>query len=333
MNVQLDPQRNDSTVELASEWSPAYEFLVSFGCFAFASLHPILEIGQSWVRQVRHALPAPYLEQITQKPFISALKEVDHDLLMVLVRACPDAAGQDAPGFLDWLANLSPGDAYEALAPRLPESGPQLPRDFGAWRDRMVEVLRIWDSAYFQQLDPAILNGLRAESLALVRRLGSAPALDLIEQVTNGLCIEPTPAVQTITLVPQHHERPYNHDFLEQGNLVILYPADVLLPDPQLPPPRLLRLTRALGDDSRLRILRFLSGGSRSLTEVARFARLSQPTVHHHLAQLRAAGLVQVQFAAGLPTPNRYCLRPHALEQLAQQLGTYLVEHNTDDDP
>jgi len=55
MNVQLDPQRNDSTVELASEWSPAYEFLVSFGCFAFASLHPILEIGQSWVRQVRHS--------------------------------------------------------------------------------------------------------------------------------------------------------------------------------------------------------------------------------------------------------------------------------------
>ncbi len=153
MNVHLDPQRNDSTVDLASEWSTAYEFLVSFGCFAFASLHPILEIGQSWVRQVRHALPAAYVEQISQKAFIAALKEVDHDLLMILVRACPDTSRQDAPRFLDWLANLSPGDAYEALAPRLPESGPQLPRDFGAWRDRMVEVLRIWDSAYFQQLD------------------------------------------------------------------------------------------------------------------------------------------------------------------------------------
>ena len=199
----------------------------------------------------------------------------------------------------------------------------------------------MWHSSYFQHLDPAILNGLRAESLALARRLGSAPALDLIdsapaldliEQVTYGLCIEPTPAVQSVTLVPQYHERPYNHDFLEQGNLVILYPADVLPADPQLPPPRLLRLTRALGDDSRLRILRFLSGGARSLTEVARFAGLSQPTVHHHLAQLRAAGLVQVQFAPGVPTPNRYGLRPHALEQLARQLGAYLVAHNTDDD-
>ncbi len=331
MKAALDSQRIDAPVQLAAEWALPYEFLISFGCFVFASLHPILEIGQSWVRQVRHALPAAYVEQISQKAFIAALKEVDHDLLMILVRACPDTSRQDAPRFLDWLANLSPGDAYEALAPRLPESGPQLPRAFGAWRDRMVEVLRIWDSAYFQQLDLAILNGLRAESLALAKRLGSAPALDLIEQVTYGLCIEPTPVVQSVTLVPQYHARPYNQDFLEQGNLVILYPADVLLPDPQLPPPRLLRLTRALGDDSRLRILRFLSGGSRSLTEVARFARLSQPTVHHHLAQLRAAGLVQVQFAPGVSTPNRYCLRPHALEQLAQQLGAYLVEHNTDD--
>lgn len=332
MNSALDSQRIDAPVGLAAEWAPAYELLVSFGCFAFASLHPNLEIGQAWVKQVRHSLPAPYVQRITQKAFLTDLKEVDHDLAMVLIRACPDASRQDAPRFLDWLAQLSPGDAYEALAPRLPESGPQLPRDFAAWRDRTVEVLRVWDSSYFHQLDPAILNGLREESLALAKRLGSAPALDLIEQVTYGLCIEPTPAVQTVTLVPQYHERPYNHDFLEQGNLVILYPADVLLPDPQLPPPRLLRLTRALGDDSRLRILRFLSGGSRSLTEVARFAGLSQPTVHHHLAQLRAAGLVQVQFAPGVPTPNRYCLRPHALEQLARQLGTYLVEHNTDDD-
>jgi DNA-binding transcriptional ArsR family regulator len=315
-------------VALAVEWSPAYEFLISFGCFVFRQWHPVLEIGQAWVKQVRQSLTGAYLERISHKSFLADLKDADHDLLMLLVRACPDASRQDACQFLDWLAALSPGDAYEALAPRLPESGPQLPRDFAVWRDHYVDVLGVWESAYFRTVDAAILDGLRQESHALAARLGSAPALDLVEQVTNGLCVEPTPAVQSITLGPQYHQRPYNTDFLEQGNIVILYPADVLPPDPQLPPPRLLRLTRALGDDSRLRILRFLSGGACSLTEVARFAHQSQPTVHHHLAQLRAAGLVQVQFAPGVPTPNRYCLRPHALEQLAQQLGTYLVEPN-----
>jgi len=37
----------DPPLALAAEWAPAYELLVSFGCFAFASLHPNLEIGQA----------------------------------------------------------------------------------------------------------------------------------------------------------------------------------------------------------------------------------------------------------------------------------------------
>jgi DNA-binding transcriptional ArsR family regulator len=69
-------------------------------------------------------------------------------------------------------------------------------------------------------------------------------------------------------------------------------------------------------------MLRFLANGPCSLTELARFAGLSQPTVYHHLTQLRAAGLVRIHFV--LSSPSRYTLRPHALEQLSQQLGTYL---------
>ncbi|MBV8716454.1 MAG: helix-turn-helix transcriptional regulator, partial [Chloroflexi bacterium] len=71
-----------------------------------------------------------------------------------------------------------------------------------------------------------------------------------------------------------------------------------------------------------LRILRFVADGPRTLTEVARFIGLSQPTVHHHLVQLRAAGLVRVHFVAN--APSRYSLRPHALDQLSDQLGRYL---------
>ena len=103
---------------------------------------------------------------------------------------------------------------------------------------------------------------------------------------------------------------------------MLLYPADVLASPPDEPPVGLLRLTRGLSDESRLRILRFVSGGPRSLTEVARFAGLSQPTVHHHLTQLRTAGLVRVHCT--LAGPVRYSLRAHSLDQLSRQLGTYL---------
>ena len=73
-----------------------------------------------------------------------------------------------------------------------------------------------------------------------------------------------------------------------------------------------MRLTHALSDESRLRMLRFVADGPCTLTEVARFIGLSQPTVHHHLVQLRAAGLVRVHFAVS--GPSRYSLRPHALD-------------------
>ena len=104
--------------------------------------------------------------------------------------------------------------------------------------------------------------------------------------------------------------------------IFILYPADVVPTAPDSPPMALLRLTRGLSDESRLRILRFLSLGPRSLTEVARFAGLSQPTVHHHLSQLRSAGLVRIHYT--LSSSARYSLRTHALDQLSTALGTYL---------
>ena len=56
----------------------------------------------------------------------------------------------------------------------------------------------------------------------------------------------------------------------------------------------MLRLYRALGDPSRLRILRLLTDRDLYLTEIAQQMELSKPTVKHHLAALRAAGLVTV---------------------------------------
>ena len=125
-----------------------------------------------------------------------------------------------------------------------------------------------------------------------------------------------------MVLVPQFHQRPYNHDETIVGGILLLYPADTVVNPPDGPPLGLLRLTRGLGDESRLRILRFLAQGPQSLSEVARFAGLSQPTVHHHLTQLRAAGLVRAHVTTD--ASRRYSLRPHAFDQLSTQLAQYL---------
>jgi DNA-binding transcriptional ArsR family regulator len=258
--------------------------------------------------------------KLSRQSAAAALHMKEDDLLFLLVRACPGP--RDAASFIAWLAGLSAGDAYEALAPRLPDGGPKLPRDFIGWRDRVVNVLHVWNTTYFQTIDPAILEGLASHARQLQRRLAECVPQALIEELTNGILVEPSDEPMTVTLIPQFHKRPYNEDACEQGGLLILYPADVIAPPADQPASGLLRLTRALGDESRLRMLRFVADGPCTLTEVARFIGLSQPTVHHHLVQLRAAGLVRVHFTVS--GPNRYSLRPHALDQLNVQLGQYL---------
>jgi DNA-binding transcriptional ArsR family regulator len=325
--MKVDESRTPLTVE--ADWAPPYELLTSFVVFLQRSKIPLLELGQTWIDDVRFRLPADFAQRLSHlMPGFKVRNEPD--LLMLLVRTSPDAARQQIDTWLDWLSCVGPGEAYECVCDELRDNV-RLPKDFPAWRERVVGLLRQWHTFYFREVDPAILRGLEREAAELRTRLGSVPPRELIEQVTNGMWIEPADGIQRILLVPQHHFRPYNHDADLADGLLLLYPADVLAGPPDVPPVGLLRLTRGLSDDSRLRILRFVSGGPRSLTEVARFAGLSQPTVHHHLTQLRTAGLVRCHCT--LAGPVRYSLRAHSLDLLSRQLDTYLhasVEEGVD---
>ena len=314
-------QTEPAPLHVAVEWAPAYELLLSVQAFVHVKRHTLFELGPLWVRSIHEQLPAESAAQFARKSVVHQLKDAG-DVLLQLVHGCPERS--DVAGFLSWFGELTAGAAYEVLAPIVREPGPHLPRDFNAWRNAILDLLGVWNGAYFRQLDPAILHGLDEQASLLRARIPKSEPGELIESATNGLMVEASADLHTVILVPQYHNRPYNTDVGIQDGLIILYPCDAAVVQPEdAPPARLMRLTHALSDESRLRMLRFLARApSSSLTDVARFAGLSQPTVHHHLTQLRAAGLVRVHFGAS--GPNRYSLRPHALEQLAEQLGAYL---------
>ena len=305
--------------EVGQDFAPAYELALALSCYLNFPSWSGLELGQTWTKRVAQQLPPEATARFSRKSG-KAFKEHDANLILLLIQACP--GDRDAAGFLGWFGQLTAGAAYELLAPRLPSGKAPLPRDFVGWRDSVLDLLGIWQMSYFRHIDRAILESLRREANSLRKRIKALPAQQLVEEVTNGLIVEPSPELRKVTLVPQYHHRPYNHQTDTQDGMLILYPFDALPTPADLPTPGLLRLTHALSDESRLRMLRFLSNGPCSLTEVARFAGLSQPTVHHHLTQLRAAGLVRIHCT--LSSPNRYSLRPHALEQLSEQLGAYL---------
>ena len=149
--------------------------------------------------------------------------------------------------------------------------------------------------------------------------------IGFVERVTNGIRLVPEPRIRRIVLAPSYFGRPYN-SLTKVGDVqLICYPiADASLgaADHVTPPAATVRLYRALGDASRLRILRLLAERDRYLTEIANELDLSKPTIKHHLAQLRAAGLITLTEQGNL---TYYTLRRDRAEEAGVELRAYLA--------
>jgi DNA-binding transcriptional ArsR family regulator len=104
------------------------------------------------------------------------------------------------------------------------------------------------------------------------------------------------------------------------------YPvADSALdPSDELSPPlAVIRLHRALGDETRLRILKLLASKDLYLTEIAQQLDLSKPTIKHHLSLLRSAGLVTITESG---TVMYYSLRRTRLDDASADIKRFLVD-------
>jgi DNA-binding transcriptional ArsR family regulator len=148
----------------------------------------------------------------------------------------------------------------------------------------------------------------------------------LIEKTTGGVRYRLEPGIRRLILSPSYFTRPYNFILGGPDWRLWAYPiADAALDatDPMAPPQAVIRLHRALGDETRLRILRLLRDKDLYLTELAQLLELSKPTVKHHLTQLRAAGLVTVTEEAGL---TYYSLRRDRLADATSELRRFLID-------
>ncbi len=77
----------------------------------------------------------------------------------------------------------------------------------------------------------------------------------------------------------------------------------------------LLYLLKALADKSRLRVLNQLANGEMTVGSLATNIGLSEPTISHHLARLREAGLVNLRMAG---TQRFYIINADGLEKFKQ---------------
>jgi DNA-binding transcriptional ArsR family regulator len=176
------------------------------------------------------------------------------------------------------------GRARDGLATLLPLTPNQTKR-------RLLAALR----AFLPVLAPreAELVDVLEED-ARRRRVAMAAASPevVIAGATGGYVYEPEPEFARVVLVPHVGAAPSLLLCQHRETRVICYPAQPQAADAA---ERTVRLGKALSDPVRVEMLRVVAGGETTLTELARRVEIAKSTAHHHLAALRAAGLVTVR--------------------------------------
>jgi DNA-binding transcriptional ArsR family regulator len=144
-------------------------------------------------------------------------------------------------------------------------------------------------------------------------------------EATNGYALEEDPSIRRILLLPSFWLRPWIivDQLFDLDTLVLSTPvADAFVALPaEVPPPSLLKLSKALADEGRLKLLRRMSTGPVSLGEATEQLGVAKATAHHHLSILRQAGLV-VMHGGGRST--RYALRIDPAEAAHDALAAYV---------
>jgi DNA-binding transcriptional ArsR family regulator len=296
------------------------------------------QVGEDALGPFFHEVPIGLVGLVIDRPevttaaqFVRELEAADFPTLFRVMlgeelragSAQRDAALRALEGDLDAIEVLAARSA-EHHAPEQRDEVLARLRDPAALLDQAKLVLRAWLERFPEVEDRVAAMIRRDVELRSEDRSTLAPA-DLIERTTNGVRWLSEPGVNRLILAPSYFSRPYNSLFAGEDWRMFCYPiADQALDsgDPLAPPPAVVRLHRALGDETRLRILRLLRDGDRYLTEIAQALELSKPTVKHHLALLRSAGLITVTDEGSY---TYYSLRRDRLQQAGDELRSFLL--------
>ena len=191
----------------------------------------------------------------------------------------------------------------------------------------LVELLEEYLEVIFEPEIEHVTESCRRGAGRAEELLALLPTTAVIEQLTGGYTLGPNLALARITLAPSAFIHPYMASRLDErtGQALIVFgvSSDALLRFDTVPiDPDLVRAAKALSDQARLKVLRLL--GEQPMTGLELAARLgvTPPTLHHHVHQLRAAGLVRQERARG---GMQYAIRRESARAVLDALEDLIV--------
>lgn len=316
--IDLTAPRRELAVRI--DPSPAYDFLACLYLLGASEPGLEFEVPSKWVEHARAALGAELRADLAlllpwRGRTMGIVGVLEHTPGLSVRAFIKRVAATPAPELLELmlgesladrrslpLLRAAMGGGTRAVEAYLAAVDPDLDRRVlerlivlppAEVKARLVRLLREGYTRVYAAREAEVVPLLARDAAALARSSQGMSGTELVERATGGFVLGPDVAVAGVVLAPAVHFRPYNLITAYRGIRVFVYPVETE-PGSGAPPSELVRLYKALGDETRLRILRLLAGREMYLQELAKALGVSHVTVLHHMALLRAAHLVQV---------------------------------------
>jgi DNA-binding transcriptional ArsR family regulator len=348
-------RRPDKPPTLIVETSPAYELLQSL-VVAFDRVDAeTYEISADWIAEARTRAGDDLLERIeavshgdsdtfihliglvhdTPAPrdvpsFLEHLRQTDADEIRLhLVQFyAREVRRMTPPAVIRAAIGGDPDAKREFLRTSYPEWEPWttylsrlLDVEAEPFKANLVAVLSDWADRVWKPESLTIMPIIERDAEGKRELQRELPMDRFVTTATNGVEFAPRPGVDRVVMVPSFVNRPLVTYYEFGETLIIIYPVadESVSAETDAPPLRLVRLSKALGDEKRLRILRALADGEKSLMELAETFGVAKTTMHHHMIVLRSAGLISVGVGS-----KRYRLRTETVPDVGALLSGYL---------
>ncbi len=263
---------------------------------------------------------------------IDAVRAADPVELALMMLDTGETPADALNTFRSALTGRATGRAVDAALTDLPAGWARVNRqvlaDPAAAQTELTLLLDEYLDAIFADEIPHVVDAIERGAKRAHDLLGLVSTPVAIEQLTGGYTIAPNLALARITLAPSAFIHPYVAARLDErlGEALVVFGvrSDTLDRFDSAPiDADLLKATKALGDPARLRLLKLLSRGPLNASELQSLIGLSPPTVHHHLHQLRAAGLVRQERTKG---GMRYAIRRESAADILAALMRLMLE-------
>gem|GEM_PF-780631 len=163
-------------------------------------------------------------------------------------------------------------------------------------KNHLISLMQAWYETIIKQDEAYTLSILEKDFKAKSIMKKKLTPEKFVEW-TIGDTYVPEPTVTNVLLIPQYIYRPWTVETDDINTKIFYYPISdesiISNNDRYIPSFTLVQEYKALGDEVRLKMIKFLYEGDKTLQELTEKFDIAKSTVHHHLSLLRSVRIVQ----------------------------------------